>query len=136
LLLIGAAYFIFLEWRFGMTAGKKLFGLRVVPYGGAAEKLSFPSAFWRWTGFLAAGAWAYSGYWAVSGLLGLVKFAMKPGTAFLATLGAISIVAVCSLGLLITFIGKHRRGFHDLLARSIVVDATSMERGEKGDGKN
>ncbi len=135
-MLVGAVYFIYLEWKFCTTAGKKLMKLKTIRYGGDGAGLTFPSSFWRWIGFLAAGCWAYGGFWVVSKTLHFVGFALKPKASLIAVTGSVILVAICSLGLLITFIGKYKRGFHDLLARSIVVDETYMERGKKSESES
>jgi uncharacterized RDD family membrane protein YckC len=44
-LMLILAYFTVLEWRFGMTVGKRLLGIRVVDYSG--KKISFRQAFTR-----------------------------------------------------------------------------------------
>ncbi|MFA6448940.1 MAG: RDD family protein [bacterium] len=137
-LLVGSVYFIFGEWRYGKTAGKWLLGLKVVSYGDG-RKLALGGVFWRWIGFMASMFWAYIGYriaLIIINILGIFK-ADTPYYAYLgAVASAIAIFTIFSLGLLITFVGKYKRGFHDLLGRSIVAEEIIKERGKTSEGKS
>lgn len=137
LLLVGTAYFVVSEWRTGRTVGKWLLGLRVVRYG-TKSRPALSESFWRWTGFLAAGMWAYAGYWITIRLLkwiGLLRGKIPAAVFALLSAAALAFVVVFSLGLLITFVGKYKRGYHDLLGGTIVERVPRAERKNKDESE-
>ncbi|HOO55255.1 MAG TPA: RDD family protein [bacterium] len=122
LITVASLYFIISHSISGCTIGKWLFGVRVVLYGGGG-KITVSSAFWRWIGFLAAFSWAYVGYSLMSVTLNWAAILRgKLPDYYFGFLGVAGIACVImfSLGLLITFVGKYKRGFHDLLGGTIV----------------
>ncbi len=130
-LFAGSVYFIFLEWRYGKTLGKWLLGLKVTRHGGG--KLPFLSSVWRWTGFLTGCIWACIGWWLMTRMMTFINVFEKKLPGFLVWSGAffaVMGVIIFSLGLLITFVGKYKRGFHDLIGESIVSIDSHEERGK------
>jgi uncharacterized RDD family membrane protein YckC len=137
-LLIGTSYFIVTERMYGKTIGKWMLNLKAVSYGDGS-RLTLGAVCWRWIGFLAAMIWTYIGYRVgviIMGLMGIFKQGMPLILTISGELAALAITAIFSLGLLMTFVGKYKRGFHDLLGRSIVVDETITGRGKQSGSKN
>lgn len=127
LIIVSSFYFIIGEWRFGKTPGKLILKLEVVRKDGTPG-LGFFQCSWRWTGFLAGVLWSLIGWWIGSHVTGIFIFMLKKtGVSvpqFLPVLVlfvSIAIFVMFSLGLLITFIGKYKRGFHDILGGTAVV---------------
>jgi uncharacterized RDD family membrane protein YckC len=134
LLFTATVYYIGAHYRWGRTLGKFLFGLVVTHTDG--KPLTFLGAFWRWIGFLTALIWAFIGWGIALWALGILNLArqssmgggMNTGAYFLVKAGAVMLAVITSLGVGITFVGKHKRGFHDILAGSIVKFEEEMER--------
>lgn len=127
LVLFSYLYFVIAEWRFGKTIGKWLLSLQVVKKDGSPG-IGLFQAYWRWTGFMAGLLWSLAGWWIGSHITGVFVFMLnKTGVKvpqFLPVLVlfvSIAIFTVFSLGLLITFIGKYKRGFHDILGDTAVI---------------
>jgi uncharacterized RDD family membrane protein YckC len=123
ILTVSTVYFVVTQWRSGRTLGKAFFGLKVT-FNSDGGDIPLSASIWRWIGFLAALGWSLAGLWIMSGMLGWLKILRGNISAISAgMLGivALSVAAVFSLGLLITFVGKHKRGFHDLLGGTIVA---------------
>lgn len=139
LILVSAVYYIVSHYKWGRTAGKHFLGLEVVRFDG--RPLTAGGAFWRWIGVQTALIWAFTGWWLAKHLVGLVIFAAKQGapvsnTHFLGSfIGAGILGLIFSLGVLITFVGKHKRGFHDILAGSIVRNQRAFERRISGESQ-
>lgn len=135
-LFTGSVYFIYSEWRYGKTLGKWLLGLRVTRYGGG--RLPFFSSVWRWVGFLTGCIWACIGWWLMTRLMTLIKVfeaKLPPLVVWSGAFFAVMGVIMFSLGLLITFVGKYKRGFHDLIGESIVSIDSPEERGKASASK-
>lgn len=125
LILVGPVYYFVTHWRWGKTLGKHMLGLRVVRTDG--KPLTVTNTFWRLTGLLAVFIWAAAG-WKLAGYIFAIVAKMKTveGVSgkgqvlmFLQAL-AVVIAVFLSLGVLITFVGKYKRGFHDIIGNSIV----------------
>ena len=124
LLLFSAVYYIVAHYKWGRTLGKQWMGLEVVRTDG--KPLTLAGAFWRWVGFQTAVIWAMVGWWialrvtttlsAFNNATGKVPAGVYIGTFA----GMLLLGLVLSLGLLITLVGKHKRGFHDILGGSMV----------------
>lgn len=128
--LFSSVYFIVGHWKYGKTIGKFLLGLKVVDNEGAG-RITLGQSFWRWTGFMAGGIWAYIGYWMSSKAVGWISIFRDKLPGYFMTLALVAGVVLTgffSLGLLMTFIGKYKRGFHDLLGATIVKLDESGER--------
>jgi uncharacterized RDD family membrane protein YckC len=137
LLMVSAIYFVVSEWRYGRTIGKWVFGLKVVRYGKGGTP-GFSAVIWRWIGFLTGCVWAYSGFWLMRNMAKwIVYFRGKIPDFLIAFTGLIALagVAIFSLGLLITFVGKYKRGFHDLLGGTIVEWSPREKRRSKDESK-
>ncbi|MEW5945897.1 MAG: RDD family protein [bacterium] len=125
LFFVASLYFPLLWWRFGATPGKVLTSLKVKSVSGAP--LTLLASFWRWTGLLTALIWMYVGFLLARSIVKLLSiFAAKLPLLFMLAswFGGITIALVFSLGVLIAFVGRHKRGFHDILGGSIVVSDT------------
>lgn len=127
LIIVSSLYFIIGEWRYGKTLGKWILRLEVVRKDGT-KGIGLFQAWWRWTGFMAGAVWSIVGWWIGSHITGVFVFMLKKtGVAvpkFLPSLVlfvSVAIFAMFSLGLLITFIGKYKRGFHDILGETAVI---------------
>lgn len=122
LTLVGSVYFVYMVWRHGGGWGKKLFGLRVEKHGGG--RLGLIASAWRMVGMMTAAVWAVFGFWLGGWLFRIAKLGVDrlpaPVLMLLWALGLASALFF-SLGVAITFVGKRKRGFHDILAGSIVV---------------
>lgn len=134
LLFVGSVYYIGAHYRWGKTLGKHVLGLQVRHKDGSA--LTLQGAFWRWIGFLTGLIWAYIGFWLMLKLVRLITLAktiggagaMHPAITALLMAASALVFLVLASGAFITFIGKFKRGFHDILASSIVVNQEWMER--------
>ncbi|HPN93082.1 MAG TPA: RDD family protein [bacterium] len=121
-LTVSSLYFILWHWRVGATPGKALLGLKVKSAAGGGPVGAVASV-WRWVGMLAAIIWAAAGaavMWRII-LWGkyLTKGLSMPQAVVVFVFGA-AVMAALSSGLLITLVGKHKRGFHDLLGGTVV----------------
>ncbi|MEW6203099.1 MAG: RDD family protein [bacterium] len=129
LLVTGTLYFILFTWLTGRTPGKVLMGLKVTAKNG--QPMTLLASFWRWTGLLTALIWAFVGFSLAQWIFKLIAIiAFRASILILIALWFTSIatVIVFSTGILITFIGKHKRGFHDILGGSIVISELSVVR--------
>lgn len=134
LLFTGSIYYIGAHYRWGRTLGKHVLGLQVRHRDGRA--LTLQGAFWRWVGFLTGLIWAYVGFWLMIKLMHMIALArriggaesLNAGVAMLLSAACVFMFLVLASGAFITFIGKFKRGFHDILASSIVVNQEWMER--------
>ena len=129
LLVIGTFYFILFTWRTGKTPGKYLMGLKVTEKNG--KPLTLLASFWRWIGTLTAVIWAYIGLTMARWIFNIIAaIASKASLTFLILLWFSGIITamIFSTGVLITFAGKQKRGFHDILASSIVINDYKMGR--------
>lgn len=122
LMLVGPVYFVVTTWRGGRGLGKRLVGLRVQRYGGG--RLSLAASVWRLVGALTAVIWALVGWWLCSWMFRVVDLASErltvPYILFFKGCGVAALL-IFSTGVLISFIGRHKRGFHDILASSVVI---------------
>jgi uncharacterized RDD family membrane protein YckC len=134
LLFTGSIYYIGAHYRWGRTLGKHALGLNVRHTDG--RPLTLLGAAWRWVGFLTALIWAFVGFWLMQNLFNMISLARRIGGAeslgagMAILLRAISVLVflILASGALITFVGKFKRGFHDILAGSIVINLEWMER--------
>lgn len=139
LILLGAVYYIVCHYKWGRTLGKHFLGIEAVRMDG--RPLTAGGAFWRWVGIQTALIWAFMGWWLAKLIVNFVIFAEKQGAPVSNTLslgafiGAGLLGLVFSLGVLITFIGKHKRGFHDILAGSRVRYQQDFERRIRGESQ-
>jgi uncharacterized RDD family membrane protein YckC len=127
--LVGSAYHIVSTWRWQATFGKWMMGLKVLSMDG--DPLTFRGAMWRWVGFLSAVIWMSFGFWAmhsVSWLAGFVSSVLPLQFILMMRVGALAMGIFFSLGILISFAGKEKRGFHDILGYSRVVVESKKER--------
>ncbi len=113
------------------TIGKRICGLKIVNTE-VGIRISFIDAVWRWIGFFAAAIWAYWGF-ALGKILVINAWRTKvvPVQVALLLVG-IAVFLFFGSGLFITLVGKHKRGFHDILADSIVINdiVTGKEKTE------
>lgn len=126
LVFVSTFYFIYCEWKYGKTIGKHIVGLRVVRKDGTPG-ITFFQSMWRWTGFLAASVWSLTGWWIASRIsfwtfsaFKLTKADVPKYLPPLVLFSSITVFTLFSLGLLITFVGKYKRGYHDLLGETAV----------------
>jgi len=131
--MVGSIYYLLFLYRFSATPGKMIFGLKVVRYG-TNKKPAFGAIFWRWIGTLAASIWSYIGFVLGKELLKLIALTsekMPPIYIYSIAVGSVLIFTILSLGLVITFVGKYKRGFHDILGGTIVVIEENVERSKE-----
>lgn len=137
LFLTGGFYYIYAHWRWGRTIGKRALGLRVERMDG--KPVTLTGAFWRFMGFIAVFIWAGTGWAIAFWIIRLINKANSSvgvpnrtaaGFMMLSQIAAALFALFFSLGALITFIGKHKRGFHDIIGGT-VVKADGWEAGPR-----
>ncbi len=129
-LFTGSLYFVFSHWKYGKTLGKYPFRIKVVS-NVTGGRITFFASLWRWTGLLTGIVWTVTGFWFAKNIfrtLELLRGRISIYYALAMAMAAIMIALVFSLGILITFIGKYKRGFHDLLGGTIIIIEDRNER--------
>jgi uncharacterized RDD family membrane protein YckC len=127
LLLTGTVYYVVAHWKWGRTIGKRFLGLKVYRTNG--KPVTFTGAFWRWVGLLTVLIWAYVGVriakfiffiTSKAGSIDNEQVSQYSGYLYIFYAAAVIIALFLSLGVLITFVGKYKRGFHDIIGGTIV----------------